>query len=62
MVDHLPATKHVAGTNHVQMTVKQSGELLIIICVIDNLIKGAAGAAVQNMNCMFGLDQRLGLL
>lgn len=65
VVDHLPATKHVSGTNHVQMTVRGAGEgpnrRLILICVIDNLIKGAAGAAVQNLNCMYGLDQRLGL-
>jgi N-acetyl-gamma-glutamyl-phosphate reductase len=61
-VDHLPATKHVANTNHVQMTVRKSGNRLVIVSVIDNLIKGASGAAVQNMNVMFGFDQRLGLL
>lgn len=61
VVDHLPATKYVAGTNHVQMTVRQSGDLLILICVIDNLVKGAAGAAVQNLNCMFDLEPTLGL-
>lgn len=65
VVDHLPATKHVSGNNHVQMTArpgnKQTGGRIILICVIDNLIKGAAGAAVQNLNCMYGLDQRLGL-
>jgi len=60
-VDHLPATKHVANTNHVQMTVRQSGNRFVVLCVIDNLIKGASGAAVQNMNVMFGLDQQLGL-
>lgn len=61
-VDHLPATKHAANTNHVQMTVRSSGDRLVLVCVIDNLIKGASGAAVQNMNVMFKLDQRLGLL
>lgn len=65
VVDHLPATKHVSGTNHVQMTVRSAGEgasrRLILICVIDNLIKGAAGAAVQNLNAMYGFDQQLGL-
>jgi len=60
-VDHLPATKHVAGTNHVQMTCRVAGDRLVIVSVIDNLIKGASGAAVQNMNVMFGLDQQLGL-
>lgn len=60
-VDHLPATKHVAHTNHVQMSVRPSGDRWVIVSAIDNLIKGASGAAVQNMNVMFGLDQRLGL-
>ena len=61
-VDHLPATKHVAGTNFVQMTARDAGERLILVCVIDNLAKGASGAAVQNMNIMFGLDETAGLL
>ncbi len=61
-VEHLPATKHVAYTNQVQMTVRTSGDRLVLVCVIDNLIKGASGAAVQNMNVMFGHDQQLGLL
>ena len=60
-VDHLPATKHVTNTNQVQMAVRTSGNRLVLICAIDNLVKGASGAAVQNMNVMFGLDQRLGL-
>ena len=60
-VTYLPATKHVAGTNHVQMTVRESGNRLVIVSVIDNLIKGASGAAVQNMNVMFGLDPQTGL-
>jgi len=60
-VDHLPATKHVAHTNHVQMSVRQSGKRWVLVCAIDNLIKGASGAAVQNMNVMFGLDACLGL-
>ncbi len=60
-VEHLPATKHVAHTNHVQMTVKVSGKRLVIVSAIDNLIKGASGAAVQNMNVMFGFDQQTGL-
>ncbi len=60
-VAHLPATKHVTHTNGVQMTVRQSGNRWVIVCAIDNLVKGASGAAVQNMNVMFGLDPRLGL-
>lgn len=61
-VDHLPATKHVSGTNFVQMTARDAGERTILICVIDNLAKGASGAAIQNMNVMFGVDETAGLL
>lgn len=60
-VDHIPATKHVAHTNHVQMTIRASGNRWVIVSAIDNLIKGASGAAVQNMNVMFGLEPSLGL-
>lgn len=61
VVDHLPSTKHVSGTNHVQMTVRAAGDRLVLVCVVDNLTKGASGAAVQNMNRMFGLTETLGL-
>ncbi|MEM9368322.1 MAG: N-acetyl-gamma-glutamyl-phosphate reductase [Planctomycetota bacterium] len=61
VVKGLPATAHVRGTNQVHMTVRASGNRLVLICAIDNLTKGASGAAVQNMNVMFGLDPRLGL-
>lgn len=60
-VDHLPATAHVAGTNYAQMAVRASGDRLVLLCAIDNLAKGASGAAIQNMNVMFGFDQTLGL-
>jgi N-acetyl-gamma-glutamyl-phosphate reductase len=60
-VEHLPSTKHVAGTNYVQMAVRPSGDRLVLVCAIDNLAKGASGAAIQNMNVMFGLDQSAGL-
>ena len=36
-------------------------EMLVVICVIDNLVKGAAGQAIQNMNIMFGLEETMGL-
>ena len=61
-VEHLPATKHVAGTNYVQLTARDAGDRLVLICAIDNLAKGASGAAVQNMNVMFGLDETTGLV
>lgn len=61
VVDHLPATKHVSGTNHVHMAVRQVGDRMVLLCAIDNLVKGASGAAVQNLNCMYGFDPALGL-
>lgn len=61
VVDHLPATKHVSGTNYVQMTARQNGGRIVLVCAIDNLAKGASGAAIQNMNVMFGLDESTGL-
>jgi N-acetyl-gamma-glutamyl-phosphate reductase len=39
----------------------QGGDTLVILSVIDNLVKGAAGQAVQNMNIMFGFDECTGL-
>ena len=56
-----PQTKSVRGTNNCQIGLKKSGSKLIITTVIDNLIKGASGQAVQNMNLMFGFDKNLGL-
>ena len=60
-VAHLPATKHVAGTNFVQMTARDAGPRVVLLCAIDNLAKGASGAAIQNMNVMFGLPEASGL-
>ena len=58
-----PDTRNVRGTNYCdigwQMDVKRNR--LILIAAIDNLVKGAAGQAVQNMNIMLGLNERLGL-
>jgi N-acetyl-gamma-glutamyl-phosphate reductase len=61
VVDHLPATRFVAGTNFVQMTAQNAGDRIVLLCAIDNLVKGASGAAIQNMNVMFGLEEALGL-
>lgn len=61
VVEHLPATKYVAGTNHVQLTARDCGDRIVLICAIDNLSKGASGAAIQNMNVMFGLNEGAGL-
>jgi N-acetyl-gamma-glutamyl-phosphate reductase len=59
--DSLPATKHVSGTNFCDIAIRQNGPRWILISAIDNLVKGAAGAAVQNFNVMFGLDSAAGL-
>jgi len=60
----LPDTRHVRGTNVCEIGVRldeRTGRL-ILISAIDNLVKGAAGQAVQNMNIMLGLDETAGLL
>lgn len=53
--------KQVVNTNKCFIQVKKHGSKLLIISIIDNLLKGASGQAVQNMNLMFGLDERAGL-
>lgn len=58
-----PATRHVSGSNHALIAVAadhQPGRA-VLICAIDNLVKGASGQAVQNMNLMFGFDETAGL-
>ena len=67
-VDVLPAGSHpetrsVRGSNQCRIAVHQPqcSDTVVILSVIDNLVKGAAGQAVQNMNIMFGLSEGLGL-
>jgi N-acetyl-gamma-glutamyl-phosphate reductase len=61
--DALPEIKHVVHTNFCDIgwTVDAAGGRIVLVSVIDNLVKGAAGQAVQNANVMFGLDERAGL-
>lgn len=61
VIDTNPDLKMVTGTNKAMLYVRKYGSKLHIISVLDNLIKGAAGQAVENMNLMFGLDRRAGL-
>lgn len=61
IVGHLPVTKYVAHTNYCDITVRENDGWIILISALDNLIKGASGAAVQCMNVMFDRDQTLGL-
>lgn len=58
-----PATGTVRGVNHCRIAVHrpQGGKRVVILSVIDNLIKGASGQAIQNMNLMFGLVETTGL-
>lgn len=59
----MPDISHVRGTNYCNIGVKLDARngRLVIVSVIDNLVKGAAGQAVQNMNIMLGLDDGMGL-
>lgn len=56
-----PDLKQVVNTNKALLYLEKHGDKLMIISCIDNLLKGASGQAVQNMNLMFGLDERVGL-
>lgn len=59
----VPAIKDVRGSNYcdLYLTYDKRTNMILIVSVIDNLIKGAAGQAVQNMNIIFGLDETKGL-
>jgi N-acetyl-gamma-glutamyl-phosphate reductase len=58
----LPEIKHVAHTNFCDIgwRVGPAGQLVMVVC-IDNLVKGAAGQAIQNFNVAFGFDEEMGL-
>jgi N-acetyl-gamma-glutamyl-phosphate reductase len=60
----LPEIKHAAYTNFCDIgwRVDAAGSRILLVAVIDNLVKGAAGQAIQNLNVMLGYDERTGLL
>jgi N-acetyl-gamma-glutamyl-phosphate reductase len=64
IVNSLPTTKQVYGSNYCDITVKYDKRTgnIIVLSVIDNLMKGASGQAVQNMNLMFGKSETAGLM
>lgn len=62
VVDHLPATKDVARTNNCHITARTVRGRVVTVSVIDNLIKGASGAAVQNFNLLHGLEETTALV
>ncbi|GHT58844.1 N-acetyl-gamma-glutamyl-phosphate reductase [Bacteroidia bacterium] len=53
--------KQVVNTNKAILHLEKHGNKILILSIIDNLLKGASGQAVQNMNLMFGLDEKTGL-
>lgn len=59
----LPETKNVAGSNFIDIGIVKDPrqKRAVIVSALDNIVKGAAGQAVQNMNIMFGLDEKTGL-
>ncbi|MEA3367975.1 MAG: N-acetyl-gamma-glutamyl-phosphate reductase [Planctomycetota bacterium] len=59
--DEPPATKDIAATNYVHVCPMVAGGRVVVSAVVDNLTKGAAGQALQNMNLMFGHDETAGL-
>ena len=60
-VDKAIDMKQVVNTNKAVVYVEKYEDQLLMICAIDNLLKGAVGQAVQNMNLMFGIDEKAGL-
>ncbi len=59
----LPETRSVRGANTCRIAVHRpgGGNTIVVLAIIDNLVKGASGQAIQNMNLMFGLDETTGL-
>jgi N-acetyl-gamma-glutamyl-phosphate reductase len=62
LVDGSPDINWVKTTNFCDIGFAARGRQLVVFTAIDNLVKGAAGQAVQNMNLMFGLDEKTGLM
>jgi len=61
VTDKNPDLKQVVNTNKGLVYLEKHGDKLLIVSMIDNLLKGASGQAVQNMNLMFGLEEKAGL-
>ena len=62
VVDHLPGTKDTVDTNFCDVTARIVRSRVLLISCLDNLVKGAAGAAVQNFNCLHGFPESTGML
>lgn len=63
VIDNLPETRYVKGSNlcDIGLRIDKRTNQVIVLSAIDNLIKGASGQAVQNMNLLFGLEESTGL-
>jgi len=61
VVKNAPAVKDVAGTNYCHVFPALVKDSVVVFSAIDNLVKGASGQAIQNMNIIFGLEETLGL-
>lgn len=62
IVEGTPEMRLVQNTNMAHVTYRAQGEMLVGLCALDNLVKGGAGQAVQNLNLMLGLDESTGLM
>jgi len=62
IIEEFPETKWVVGTNYCDISIKEDKrtDRVVIFSVLDNLIKGAAGQAIQNMNLMYGFEETCG--
>ena len=61
VLDQAPRVKEVATTNYAHLSAVANGRTVAVMCVVDNLNKGAAGGAVQWMNRIYGLPETAGL-
>lgn len=62
IVENSPDINWVKTTNFCDIAAHSNGKQIVVFSAIDNLVKGAAGQAVQNVNLMFGLDEKTGLM
>jgi len=62
-VGQFPDTRSVRGSNFckIGLQISEDENSVLVVSVLDNLVKGASGQAIQNMNIMFGLDEKMGL-
>ena len=62
VVDGSPKLKNVVASNRAEIGIAAAGDTIVVTCAIDNLVKGAAGGAMQWMNRLWSLPEASGLL